>query len=230
MVLLRRRKNRADAPVSAASATSAVRAAAAPRPLDVRSRLLQAADEILGAEGIQALTQTRVAEAAGVRQSHLTYYFATRSDLVRALVEATAAAVTSDFAGTADGSVTLQELRRRLVDRVSDPRMARRIMGILLSNDEDPSLLPVLDALEAHVCLSLASTLRQQGLAVSDLDAMLLHSTLMGIALRSYNRCTQEDLRKARTLIGEAFDRLVELTGPAAARSRRIPALSGVES
>ena len=58
--------------------------------LDVRSRLLCAADRILSRDGIQALTQTRIVEAAGVRQSHLTYYFSTCSLLLRAVFEAAA--------------------------------------------------------------------------------------------------------------------------------------------
>jgi hypothetical protein len=41
---------------------------------------LQAAVELIKTQGFSALTQSGVAKLAGVRQSHLTYYFPTRSD------------------------------------------------------------------------------------------------------------------------------------------------------
>src|SRR3712207_5502484 len=51
--------------------------------MDTRTRILDAALGLL-AEGGE-LTQPRVARAAGVRQSHLTYYFPTVTDLLQAV-------------------------------------------------------------------------------------------------------------------------------------------------
>ena len=51
--------------------------------MDVRTRILDAALGLL-AEGGE-LTQPRVSKAAGVRQSHLTYYFPTITDLLQAV-------------------------------------------------------------------------------------------------------------------------------------------------
>ena len=118
MGLARRRKARAELIV-----------AETPRekPADVRSRLLLAADDILVSEGIQAITQTRVSEVAGVRQSHLTYYFATRSALIKAVMEFTANRVVMELTTTsAGGRITVSGLRQRLVERLSDWRIARR--------------------------------------------------------------------------------------------------------
>ncbi|MGO9931751.1 MAG: TetR/AcrR family transcriptional regulator [Steroidobacteraceae bacterium] len=177
----------------------------------MRTRLLRAADEILASDGIQALTQTRVAETAGVRQSHLTYYFATRSALVKAIVECTASGVIAEFTSNPKRrQLTLPEIRKRLVEQMSDRRMARRMVGMLVSSDEDPSLLAVFDEFEVQHRALLAQTLRQLGLDVSEMDVMLLHTSLMGISMRNSNRTSNAALREARALIGEAFDRLVE--------------------
>jgi AcrR family transcriptional regulator len=54
------------------------------QPRDARRRILDAAVAILRDEGVRALTQTRTATRAGVRQSHLTYYFPKKSDLLAA--------------------------------------------------------------------------------------------------------------------------------------------------
>ena len=50
--------------------------------MDVRSAILDAGSSLLREHGIAALTQPRVAAAAGVKQSHLTYYFPKRADLL----------------------------------------------------------------------------------------------------------------------------------------------------
>ena len=55
---------------------------------DVRRHILDTALDLVEAEGILALTQPRVAKAAGLRQSHITYYFPRKADLVVALLEA----------------------------------------------------------------------------------------------------------------------------------------------
>ncbi len=46
-----------------------------------------AAATLIREQGLPKLTQPRVAKAAGVSQSHLTYYFPTRADLVHAVLE-----------------------------------------------------------------------------------------------------------------------------------------------
>ena len=53
--------------------------------MNIRSRILEAALGLLARSGAHELTQPRVARAAGVRQSHLTYYFPTRAELMQAV-------------------------------------------------------------------------------------------------------------------------------------------------
>jgi AcrR family transcriptional regulator len=56
--------------------------------ISTRQRILDAAIRIARKSGIKALTQPRVAAAAGVRQSHLTYYFPRKADLLACVLEA----------------------------------------------------------------------------------------------------------------------------------------------
>jgi AcrR family transcriptional regulator len=59
--------------------------------------ILRAARGILVESGYAALTTRRVAEAAGVRQSNVQYYYPTKTDLVRALFEETTRASIRDL-------------------------------------------------------------------------------------------------------------------------------------
>ena len=54
---------------------------------DRRESLIEAAIAAVREGGYPALTQPKVAALAGMSQSHLTYYFPTRSDLVKAVAE-----------------------------------------------------------------------------------------------------------------------------------------------
>jgi DNA-binding transcriptional regulator YbjK len=52
-------------------------------PPDTRERILRATVELIGSEGISAVTNRRVANAAGVALGSLTYHFASQVDLLR---------------------------------------------------------------------------------------------------------------------------------------------------
>jgi hypothetical protein len=96
------------------------------------------------------------------------------------------------------------------------------MMAILVSTDEDPSLMAVLDEIENQHCLSMAQTMRQLGVELSDEDVMLLHSSLIGILMRYCNRNSKASRQQARALIGEAFDRVVAHARASARRPRRL--------
>lgn len=53
-----------------------------------KQRILDSALDIVEEQGVRALTQPRIAKAAGLRQSHITYYFPRKADLLIALLEA----------------------------------------------------------------------------------------------------------------------------------------------
>ncbi len=52
-------------------------------PPDTRERILRATVELIGGEGVSAVTNRRVAAAAGVALGSLTYHFASQVDLMR---------------------------------------------------------------------------------------------------------------------------------------------------
>ena len=66
--------------------------------MDVRTRILEAALRLLG-EGGQQITQPRVSKEAGVRQSHLTYYFPTITDLLQAVARHSFQSLAKELAG-----------------------------------------------------------------------------------------------------------------------------------
>lgn len=116
------------------TAGSAALPAAGPR--DVRRHILDTALDLVEADGILALTQPKVAKAAGLRQSHITYYFPRKADLVVALLEAShgRAAAAPDGKPGPDGIVSgLMFDRDRMLF----------FLGILLAAANEPELRAV---------------------------------------------------------------------------------------
>ena len=72
--------------------------------MDARTKILDAALGLLAKGGAQELTQPRICKAAGVRQSHLTYYFPTIRDLLEGVAKYTLDSMTAELAKQRPGA------------------------------------------------------------------------------------------------------------------------------
>ena len=124
----------------------------------VRERILAAAMAILREDGIQGLSQVQVARRAKVRQSHLTYYFAKRHDLIEAVsirfLEGVAHGL--DEAG-ASGDATA--LLQRLAAVIVEPRHMRMFTGVIVEADGDPKVRAILVRITLRIQAMLAAQL-----------------------------------------------------------------------
>src|SRR5205823_11917088 len=102
--------------------------------MEVRERILEAALGLLAGSGAHELTQPRVARAAGVRQSHLTYYFPTRGELLQEVarhsIEKLAGQLARRHASLANG----------IAAGAADKRRARVMLGLVTAADRDPAI------------------------------------------------------------------------------------------
>lgn len=103
--------------------------------------ILRAARRILVEDGYAALTTRRVADAVGIRQSNVQYYFPAKVDLVRALFEDATREATAD-------------LRHRLEGRTRSPKavLIGSVDQFLASHDrpEEQAFLRELWAMAVH--------------------------------------------------------------------------------
>lgn len=184
-----------------------------PRP-DARTRLLDAALRVVQDQGIPALTQMHVATAAGLRQSHLTYYFRTRSDLLRAVVEHAARTIFGIVDGRPEAPVrSMSEFRGRLRKDIADIRMPRLMTAMAVASDEDPSLKAWMARFERTFLRLMEDTFKRLGVPVSTVDVALFHATMIGISLSHASIATERSARQARALVGAALDRLLRDAG-----------------
>lgn len=153
---------------------------------DVRARILDAAVLALREGGIRRLTQPEVAARAGVRQSHLTYYFPTRNALLEAcamrFVDSLAAG-----AGHAVGAWTAAPsgpLLAHLAQAVAENGHMRMFMGVVVEADRDPAVRAILLRGIARLEAALAQALGGGRDAAVQAAAVL--ATLWGLGLYAF--------------------------------------------
>src|SRR5688500_8988078 len=103
--------------------------------MDVRERILQAALALLAESGAHELTQPGVSKAAGVRQSHLTYYFPTRADLLQEVARYSIEKLAGQLAHTRPGA-----LPEGIAAGAADKRRSRVMLGLVTAADRDPKI------------------------------------------------------------------------------------------
>jgi AcrR family transcriptional regulator len=118
----------------------------------VRLQILEAALSLLRTRGVRALSQPRVSKEAGVLQSHLTYYFPKRTDLMLALVRYTTESVAQEIRESLKNQAELSQAdpdaRTHILDLIrllaKDRARTRVLLGLVIEADDDPTLRAVI--------------------------------------------------------------------------------------
>lgn len=152
-------------------------------PTEVRARVLTAAMSLLRAQGLAGLTQPRVAKAAGVSQSHLTYYFPTRADLLRAVLEAAVAGQIANLGQAMAAPANPAERIRALATALTDAENTRVLVSLVLAADSDPAFRELYGALVSAMRARAAAMLSGARLTATPAQVALLHALGTGLAV-----------------------------------------------
>jgi AcrR family transcriptional regulator len=166
--------------------------------MSIKEDILIAGSTLLREKGVAALTQPRIAQAANIKQSHLTYYFPTRTNLLLAIAEFTIFSVMDNVA------VQLQAKPRgkTLADAVSQIMIEglppRVLIGLVVAADSDPDIRKLLRKLIRHGRKMIQHLLEQAGIAADDEAARLFHATIVGLAVMHQARLNKESANEVR--------------------------------
>lgn len=150
----------------------------------MKQRILAAAEAIVRRDGAKRLTQPEVARRAQIRQSHLTYYFPRRTDLLAALagvfLERTSRELTAlENQDPAPDPLAVIALVERLM---APPDAMRAFIGLIVEADQDPALRSML---VPHLVEFNALIARHLGRSPSDPDVPLLLAAVRGFGLEN---------------------------------------------
>ncbi len=170
--------------------------------MSIRSRILAAGVELLRTQGIATLTQPRIAKAAGVSQSHLTYYFPTRSRLLLAIAETAIEQIVAGLGAAVAGGGP-DDLAQQLGDLL--PRLApvRVLLGLIVAADSEPELRDALSGLIERVRARFGELLGARGFPVTPDRLLVLHAALVGLAVMNLARQSDASLDEVRRGVAE---------------------------
>jgi AcrR family transcriptional regulator len=175
-----------------------------------RRRILDAALDIVEAEGIAGLTQPKVAKAAGLRQSHITYYFPRKADLVIALLEI------SHLRAVESGPRSArQDPLAILSGLMFDPRRMLFFLGILMAVSDDAELREIFRAHADSLAGGLAGAF---GVAPDDPALIAFVDELRGAGIRRL--ITKDSTTPDIAAIAARHGLRLEATGGSASGSR----------
>ena len=182
--------------------------------MEVRDRILDAALDLLAQSGAQELTQPRVARAAGVRQSHLTYYFPTRAELLQAVAYRSIDTLAVSLLHAAQrGRLGPDALAGALARAITDKRRTRTLLALVGTADRDPAVRRRLSRLIREVRVRLAFVIAAaEGPADPD-SVAFLHNLVVGAAVLHLARDTSAARREARTVLRRGVSTLAARKG-----------------
>ena len=167
--------------------------------MPVRDRILEAALDLLAQSGAQELTQPRVARAAGVRQSHLTYYFPTRADLMQAVARHSIERLAGQLSHARSHSPA--RVARAIAAGSSDKRIARVMLGLVTAADRDRAIKRQLRRFVAELRGIMAPALAAGGLRADPECVAFFHSVVVGCAVLQLARDNAPARAEARAVL-----------------------------
>lgn len=160
----------------------------APRA-DVRQRILDAALALMAEHGFAEVSQPKIAKAAGVGQGHLTYYFPTRSDLLKAIATySIESMLVSLAAGGAGGGLTREAFARFAGETLADKRRARVMLGLIVSSDKEREIKQFMREFVEKVRSALTNVAKMLGTEPDPVQIAALHMLFVGATILNVAR------------------------------------------
>lgn len=185
--------------------------------MGIKEDILIAGSTLLREKGVAALTQPQIAQIAGIKQSHLTYYFPKRSDLLLAIAEYTLNEVMNNIAEQLRAKPQSQTLADAVSEIMINGFPPRVLIGLIVAADSDPDIRNLLRKLIRHVRTLIQRLLTQAGITADDETARLFHATVIGLAVMHHARQNKESAGE----VGQGIASLIRILTPK--RIRRTP-------
>jgi AcrR family transcriptional regulator len=149
---------------------------------DKRALIVEAAVGVIREEGLNGFTQPKVAKRAGLRQSHLTYYFPTRHELLVAVAKKVVVDRVTTLEAVAAARTRGTKVRV-LAGILTDPEHTRLLLALIQTAESLPEVGSVFDDLRVGIVPGSVALLNAWGVEPSVESIQLLQATSTGIAV-----------------------------------------------
>lgn len=177
----------------------------------LRERIILAALELLADGGLKRLAQTQVANAVGIPQGHLTYYFPHKLDLMVAVARRAFEQIADiiDESGLT-GQRLSASMRERLIDFIvgvlRDSGRTRTMLALFVAAEDVPALRQLVRAHANTVRTTLAQAL---GVDPESAEADVALAVLWGLGLQHFvdeESHSEQEHKAILRAVAAAFD------------------------
>lgn len=173
--------------------------------MDARTKILEAALGLLAKGGAQELTQTRICKAAGVRQSHLTYYFPTIRELLEGVAKYTLDSMTTEVAQR-DPAQRPASLLDATIATSADKRRMRMVLGLVTTADREPKVKPRMREFLKEIRQGITQMAKAGGLEGTPDEVAFLHTVTVGQGILQLARDNEEARAEAKRVLKMAIE------------------------
>src|ERR1700679_1087978 len=176
--------------------------------MDVREKVIAAGLWVLREEGFTAFTQPRVCRHAGVRQSHLTYYFPTRTELLVAVAERAVHERLTALAASLDESIDEPRVAAATAARaIASTKNNRVFFALAEAAAQEPRARALFREITDGSIERASKLLPQLGIEPTGVAVRLVHALTVGAVVLSLAR-GEEVEAQAESMLLLAFESL----------------------
>jgi AcrR family transcriptional regulator len=173
---------------------------------DRRKEILEAGLAILREQGLAGLTQPRLAARVGLRQSHLTYYFPTRADLLAAVARAAINAQQAAAKSLGEGVKSVEQCAAKMASVVMRHENTRVLAALNQAADQEPAVQAMFNELTEGFVTELGTLLGKLGLPTTPAGVDLLHAVFVGLSIIELATSRPNGKERSEAAFALAFD------------------------
>ena len=175
---------------------------------DRRKIILEAGLAILREQGLAGLTQPRIAAKTGLRQSHLTYYYPTRADLLTAVARVAIEGQLRAVKGLVSGASSPERAADRIASAAVQHDNTRLLAALNQAADQEPAVRKLFGELLDGFVTELGRLLDDLKLSPNRARIDLIHALFVGLAIIDLATGRRGGKRHAKVVLTLAFDLL----------------------
>ena len=175
---------------------------------DHRKKILDAGLTILREQGLAGLTQPRIAAKTGLRQSHLTYYYPTRADLLTAVTRAAIEAQLAGARSLTKGIASSEQAATKMATVATRRENTRVLAALNQAADQEPKVQALFNELLDGFVAELGALLEKLKLSPTEARIDLLHALFVGLSIIDLATRRKNGRARAKAALSLAFNLL----------------------
>jgi len=157
---------------------------------------------------LAGLTQPRVAATVGLRQSHLTYYYPTRTDLLTAVARAGMEAQLNAIRSVFKGISSAEQGADRIAAVTTRHETSRVLAALNQAADQEPTVRAVFNELLGGFVDEIGGLLEKLDLPSNEASIDLLHALFVGLSIIDLATARRNGKARAKAVLNLAFQLL----------------------